>query len=197
MLGAWPHGGPGCGPGRRPSIRNLPSGFLPASQETQGEAPRTSLLCSCLEGKAQRCPHTDHESTEQEKRAGSDGAHFRVKWGRRGRLETSSSEEQGWPSGAPGPWATPPSTLGCGGADQRQTAQRSGAGLLGHLGPGPPHRAPWSDPTSTLGDPTEHPGVWHPQLSLLTSFASVLTPGSNHLGLLGHPGVGGCPSFSP
>lgn len=165
VLGAWPHGGPGCGPGRCPSIGNLPSGFLPASQETQGEAPRTSLLCSCLEGKAQRCPHTDHESTERERRAGSDGAHFRVKWGRRGRPETSSSEERGWPSGAPGPWATPPSTLG----DPTEH-------------PGRPHQAPW--------------GV-APQLSLLTSFASVLTPGSNHLGLLSRPGVGVCPSFSP
>lgn len=133
MLGAWPHCGPGCGPGRRPSIGNLPSGFLPASQETQGEAPRTSLLCSCLEGKAQRCPHTDHESTERERRAGSDGAHFRVKWGRRGRPETSSSEERGWPSGAPGPWATPPSTLG----DPTEH-------------PGRPHQAPWGVAPSAL-----------------------------------------------
>ena len=89
------------------TCRDPPSGFLPASQKTQREAPRTSLLRSCLEGKAQRCPHPDPESMERERRAGSDGACFRVKWGRQGRPETSSSEEGGWPSGAPGPWGRP------------------------------------------------------------------------------------------
>jgi len=49
------------------------------------------------------------------------------------------------------PGVTPPSALGCGGADPRQTAQRSEAGLLGHLGPGRLHRAPWVTPLSTLG----------------------------------------------
>lgn len=95
-------GGPAS---RRPGIRNLPSGFLPASQKTQREAPRTPLYQPSCESKAQRCPHTDCESTKRERRAGSDGAHFQVERGGR-----KTRDEQ---------------------------LRRKGAGLLGHLGPGP------------------------------------------------------------
>ena len=52
----------------------------------------------------------------------------------RGRPETNSSEEWGWPSGAPGPWATLPSTLG----DPTEH-------------PGVTPLAPWATPLSTLG----------------------------------------------